>query len=152
MTEDFTDEMIEEHRPTYKEGSKTRLSTGEFVAYRVMQVALAIFFSPVLLIALVLALLIGGVPSYTEFKTGAVKAAIGFTTDRSPSQNQCAHEWEFTKGIQDSSEPRGLRADGLHYKVYDSLRYECPHCGKFEWVHANETFRIIEPSDEDIAQ
>lgn len=148
MTEGFTNKTIEEHRPTYSDGSKTQLSTAEFVVYRALQVVAVVLCSPFIIFAIVLVLLIDGVPSYTELKNGVAEVAISFATDRSPPQGMCDHEWEFTTGDRERADPVGLRADGLHYRVYDNLRYECSHCGKFEWVHANETSHTIEPVGE----
>lgn len=144
MEPDFTAEEIAENRPSYSDGSKTQLSTGEFILYRALEVATAIVCSPFIILAIIIVLSQDGVPSYTELKN----AAVDFATDRSPPRNMCAHDWEFTRGTQGNADPLVLREDGLYYRVYDSLRYECPHCGEFEWVHANETVRVIEPSDE----
>ena len=146
MTEDFPDKTIEEYRPTHSHGTKIRLSGSEFLIRRALQVSFGIIFSPFLIMVAVVVLLLGDRPGYQDIK----QAAVSFATDRSPNKFECAHEWEFVSGVRDQSEPMGLRSDGLHYRVYDSLRYECPHCDSPEWVRANETFRVIESSDEDM--
>lgn len=141
MTDAITEEMIEENRPTYKEGERTHYSIPEFLAIRALQLSVWALISPLILIMVLLAVVSGGLPSYQEIKRGI----RSFATDRSRPQYMCAHEWEFVRGTPNQAEPAGLQAEGLRYKVYDSLWYECPHCGKSEWVQENETFRTIKP-------